>query len=143
MFRFSLTLFFFIIIPIFLIIQSRTNAFDENIRIRLKYKAHIMNGLATDKVPTRIHCYSKDDDLGAHLLWMKEEFRFEFTVDFWKKTHFWCDMGFGTNERTVDVFQTGIETHTCRSTGNCFWSMREDGIYFSNNDQSWVKKYDW
>lgn len=74
---------------------------------------------------------------------MKEEFRFEFTVDFWKKTHFGCDMGFGTNERTVDVFQTGIEIHTCRSTGNCFWSMREDGIYFSNNDQSWVKKYDW
>lgn len=49
MFRFSLTLFFFIIIPIFLIIQSPTNAFDENIRIRLKYKVHIMNGLATDE----------------------------------------------------------------------------------------------
>lgn len=89
------------------------------------------------KCQQRLIATQKDDDLGAHALWMKEEFCFEFTMHFWKRTHFWCDMGFGTNERTVDVFRTGIVRHSCR------FNEREDGIYFSINDQSRVKNFDW
>ncbi|KAJ0092725.1 hypothetical protein Patl1_26784 [Pistacia atlantica] len=135
--------FFIIFLIIFHNFQASTFAFDEDRLIRIKFKVHIINGLSSNENPLIIHCYSNDDDLGEHTLWMNNEFKFRFGNHVWRLTHFWCVMRCGLNKKTIDVFRSGVETKTCRRTGNCFWSAREEGFYFSNDNQSWVKRYDW
>ncbi|KAK6265923.1 hypothetical protein QUC31_016760 [Theobroma cacao] len=116
----------------------------DKLMVRLRYKVHILNGFADNAKPLIIHCHSRDDDLGEHTLWKDQEFRFKFIVHFVKTTHFVCDFNWGSKSLdNISVFKNDAETSSCRATGNCFWKAEEDGIYFSNNDQNWVKRFDW
>ncbi|KAJ0034068.1 hypothetical protein Pint_26185 [Pistacia integerrima] len=136
--------FLLIIFPIiFQIFQTPTLAFDEDKFRLFTYTVHIINGLNNNDNPLIIHCYSNDDDLGEHALWMKNEFKFLFGEHMFKFTHFWCVMRLGLKKKTIDVFRTGYESVYCHYTGNCFWSTREDGFYFSNDNESWLKRYEW
>lgn len=112
--------------------------------LSLKCRVHIMNDLSNNDEPLIIHCHSNDDDLGEHTLWMKNEFSFQFRENVWRYTHFWCSMRIlNSKETTVDVYRAYHETDKCQDTGNCFWSVREDGFYFSNDQKSWEKRYNW
>ncbi|KAJ0091863.1 hypothetical protein Patl1_26797 [Pistacia atlantica] len=139
--HFSLLVIFLII---FHISQAPALAYDEEIIIlRFKYKVHIINGFTSNENPLITHCKSKDNDLGEHVLWMNNEFMFKFRKNIFGTTCFWCDMRHGSAQKTIDVFRVGHESNKCHGTGNCFWSVREDGFYFSDNNQSWIKMYDW
>ncbi|KAJ0034069.1 hypothetical protein Pint_26184 [Pistacia integerrima] len=108
------------------------------------YRVHIINGFSNNDNPLIIHCYSKDDnDIGEHVLWMNNEFKFKFKKNIFGTTRFWCDMRHGSTQKTIDVFRVGHESNKCHDTGNCFWSVREDGFFFSVDNQSWNKMYDW
>ncbi|KAB2031958.1 hypothetical protein ERO13_D05G318200v2 [Gossypium hirsutum] len=116
----------------------------DNLVIRFRYKVHIINGLPDNAKPLELSCHSNDDDLGHHTLWKDQEFRFKFGIHFWKKTHFVCNFSWGSKSlNDITVFVNEVETRTCRETGNCFWKVETDGIYFSNNDQNWEKRFNW
>lgn len=139
--NFSFFLFFLVI---FHFSQSLIQADDEEkFVIRWKYKVHIINGYANNDNPLIIHCKSRDDDLGEHTLWMNNEFLFKFRKDFFVTTAFWCGFIHGSSRKVIYVFRIDYESNFCRATGNCFWSVREDGFYFSNDNKSWVKRYNW
>ncbi|KAJ0091862.1 hypothetical protein Patl1_26796 [Pistacia atlantica] len=137
--------FFFIFFPtVFHISQSLALAFDEDKLIfRMIYRVHIINGFSNNDNPLIIHCYSKDDDLGEHSLLMNDEFKFKFGRNVWTVTRFVCDMRSGLKSKKIIVFLMGDEGKRCRGTGHCFWSIRDDGFYFCNDNKSWVKRYDW
>ena len=117
---------------------------SEDILVRLRFKVHILNGFANNAKPLIIHCHSNDDDLGQHTLWNNQEFRFKFIVHFVKTTHFVCNFNWGSKSlEDITVFKNAVETKTCKKTGNCYWKALEDGIYFSNKNQSYLKKYSW
>lgn len=110
--------------------------------IRFKCKVHVINGFGTNKNPLVIHCRSKDDDLGEHSLWLKDEFEFKFGVSFILGTRFWCSMQCGAKNRTIDVFGE-TEYGLCSNTGNCFWKPYERGILFSVDNTNWRERYYW
>ncbi|XVF38100.1 hypothetical protein REPUB_Repub20aG0069000 [Reevesia pubescens] len=116
----------------------------DKVIFRFRYKVHILNGFANNAKPLIISCHSNDDDLGVHTLWKNQQFRFEFIIHFVKTTHFVCNFNWGSKSLpNISVFLNTVETDTCKATGNCFWKAAEDGIYFSNNDQNWEKRFDW
>ncbi|KAJ0091855.1 hypothetical protein Patl1_26798 [Pistacia atlantica] len=139
--------FLVIFLIIFHISQAPALACNEEVVIiRFKYKVHIINGFTSNENPLIAHCKSKDNDIGEHVLWMNNEFKFEFKKNIFGTTRFWCDMRHGSVQKTIDVFRVGHESYEsvyCHYTGNCFWSTREDGFYFSNDNESWLKRYEW
>ncbi|OMP09182.1 Plant self-incompatibility S1 [Corchorus olitorius] len=115
---------------------------------RLRYKVHILNGFEDNAKPLLLHCRSEDDDLGNHTLWKGNEFRFKFRLHWIKITHFTCNFDWASKKLDdITVFKDGrdgeAESSKCADTGNCFWKAAVDGLYFSTNNQHWVKKFDW
>ncbi|KAL5781292.1 hypothetical protein ACOSP7_006321 [Xanthoceras sorbifolium] len=113
------------------------------ISIYPKYTVHIMNNFSSNQNPLKMHCWSNDDDLGEHTLWMKNEFYFSFREKFFGWTHFWCEMHHGTQVKTFDVYSTRTRAFKCPSTFNCYWSVRDDGFYFSDDLEKWDKYIGW
>ncbi|OMP09171.1 Plant self-incompatibility S1 [Corchorus olitorius] len=114
--------------------------------VRLKFKVHILNGFEDNAKPLLVHCRSKNDDLGNQILWKGKEFQFEFRIHWFKTTHFTCNFDWASKKLDdITVFKNDqhAESYACVATGNCFWKAAMDGLYFSNNDQNWVKKFDW
>ncbi|OMP09174.1 Plant self-incompatibility S1 [Corchorus olitorius] len=124
--------------------EPDSDAAEDGRLVRLRFKVHITNGFPNNVHPFIATCRSHDDYLGTHTLWKNGEFRFKFMVHFWKTTHFTCNVTWGPKSlENISVFKNGVETRSCKRTGNCFWKGQEDGIYFCNNNQSYFKKYSW
>ncbi|KAF8025244.1 hypothetical protein BT93_F2170 [Corymbia citriodora subsp. variegata] len=102
---------------------------------------HIINNLSNDM---GLHCQSADDDLGTQLLHQGEEQMIRFRMHFFKSTLFFCDTqrwGGGAPSKHFDVFEESRDKHRCG--GDCKWSLRDDGIYFSNDDTNWNREFTW
>lgn len=133
-----LSCFFVIFLISFHISQAPTLAID----FCWKFRVHIINALSHDIL--NLHCYSYNDDLGEHTLGVGGDFTFKFGQSPIYVTRFWCDMKYGSSHSTtVDVWTAKIGDKHCCHTRECFWSVREDGFYLSDNNQSWVKWYNW
>ena len=95
-----------------------------------------------------VHCKSKDDDLGDHLLKVDEQYLWEFKENIISTTRFWCTFTTSSNKRIVmDVFWP--ETHhwlayRCNNY-SCVWVAQDDGMYLTNIPESkreLVRKWD-
>ncbi|KAJ4845866.1 hypothetical protein Tsubulata_048166 [Turnera subulata] len=110
------------------------------------FRVDIIDGFSSNQQPLLLHCWSKDQDLGNHTLYIGGDFNFHFRVKFLIPpfTHFACDMDWGQRYlRNVEVFD---ETHTwkwCCKTEQCYWRAQDDGLFFSDDNSSYVKKYGW
>ncbi|EEF45215.1 S-protein homolog 21 [Ricinus communis] len=111
-----------------------------------RYHVHIINDLTRHTL--NVHCKSKDDDLGPHLLQLGEEFHFTFRVNFWGTTLFWCNFKWGKNHggdyhifwyRDDLLYDCGYEQK------NCIWSARNSGMWLMNipDGIQFYKRYDW
>ncbi|KAJ0034315.1 hypothetical protein Pint_26174 [Pistacia integerrima] len=134
-------LFFFIFLISFLLSQSPTLSF--HLYFCWRFRVHIINNLSLNNLV--IHCFSYDDDLGRHELWWGEEFTFKIGQRAVGDTRVQCNVTkFGSNHITsIDVFTNGIADKHCCKTRQCYWSARDDAIYFSNNDKNWNRWYNW
>ncbi|KAK3199682.1 hypothetical protein Dsin_023097 [Dipteronia sinensis] len=68
-----------------------------------------------------MHCWSHDDDLGVHMLWMDNEWQLKFGKEFLGRTHFACNMQHGNKEKTVDVYDSNNEELNCGGRRHCHW----------------------
>ncbi|KAL3749140.1 hypothetical protein ACJRO7_010261 [Eucalyptus globulus] len=104
----------------------------------IKRHVHIINDLPGDMM---LHCKSGDDDLGARTLHQGEEQVITFKMNFFGSTLFFCSARREWRFRSFDVFTEERDKYRCR--GDCKWSLRNDGIYFSNNGTAWDREYWW
>ncbi|KAE9587756.1 putative plant self-incompatibility S1 [Lupinus albus] len=74
---------------------------------------YIKNGL--DKgTPLTVHCKSKDDDLGVHVLKYDEEYKFQFEPSFNQNILFFCGFTWDSNLHRFDIYDQNKDVTICR-----------------------------
>lgn len=91
-----------------------------------------------------LHCKSRDNDLGRHNLGVGKKFTWNFKVNLFSSTLFWCYMRDQRGRHvSLDVFNArddGFLYGKCwEDYHNCIWSVRDDGIYIMN---TWDEKFE-
>ena len=112
------------------------------------YTVFIRNAFNNNDDPLVMHCWSHDDDLGVHTLWMDNVWHWKFGNKILLRTHFVCNMKHGNKEKTIDVYDTyNNELNKelrCDGSMFCRWIVRDDGFYFfSEKRLNIIKIYDW
>ncbi|TXG72693.1 hypothetical protein EZV62_001272 [Acer yangbiense] len=106
-----------IIIILLVVLMAQTQPASSEISLNPKYTVRITDGFDNNDDPLVIHCWSHDDDLGVHTLWMNNDWHWEFGNKFMGRTHFVCNMKHGTKEKTVDVYDTYNNDLKCERCG--------------------------
>ncbi|OVA18543.1 Plant self-incompatibility S1 [Macleaya cordata] len=106
----------------------------------------VYNELDTN-TPLTIHCKSKDDDLGEHTLSFDQNWNWDFSINIWKTTLFWCNMWWhDSNGQLIQASHDAYSAkrdwrHYCR--GNCIWSIRKDGWYYGDQYKQETLMFTW
>ncbi|MCD7469538.1 hypothetical protein HAX54_008642 [Datura stramonium] len=113
-------------------IVMMTNALKFNPTITERF----INGLPKNTPVLKVHCQSKDDDVGVRTLKVGEKFDFSFHQNFLGNTHFYCKFEWGSKSNTFDVFYK--QKSPCRfklfkADIYCTWLMRDSGIFFARS----------
>ncbi|KAL7229843.1 hypothetical protein ACSBR2_008405 [Camellia fascicularis] len=108
---------------------------------------HIINSLPANSKPLLARCQSRDDDFGMHTLTNGQEFYWRFYINFFGSTLFFCHFYWDTKDVSQVVFDNRIFENYCQTPhthdDNCYWSVRSDGFYLSDDNSTWSKQYDW
>ncbi|GAV59088.1 Self-incomp_S1 domain-containing protein, partial [Cephalotus follicularis] len=87
-----------------------------------------------------IHCKSKDDDLGEHVLSHDDSFRWHFIVNFSRTTLFFCGFTSQYGRGVYDIVKARRDMERC---SQCLWEVKEDGVHgYKDNattDDIWYK----
>ncbi|GAV73275.1 Self-incomp_S1 domain-containing protein, partial [Cephalotus follicularis] len=73
-----------------------------------------------------IHCMSKDDDLGVHVLSRGDSFGWCFIVNFWRTTLFFCGLTSQYGNGVYDIVKTRKDMERC---SQCLWEFKENGVH--------------
>ncbi|GFP98292.1 hypothetical protein PHJA_001973100 [Phtheirospermum japonicum] len=108
-----------------------------------EYAVHVINKLPPNSAPLKLHCASKDDDLGNHTLPINQDYNWSFCNNIIYDTLFFCRLRWESKEKAFDVFESKWRSKC--DTLYCYWMAKDDGIYFSKVDdlRSFTKEYDW
>ncbi|KAF8406895.1 hypothetical protein HHK36_006016 [Tetracentron sinense] len=94
-----------------------------------------------------IHCKSKDDDLGVHVLPVDGMLQWSFTNNFFHTTLFWCDIQWERSpggdwvRGSFNIYRSHRDIDRCGT--NCLWYVKEDALYSPNMDGDWEPIYLW
>ncbi|GER25020.1 plant self-incompatibility protein S1 family [Striga asiatica] len=88
-------------------------------------------------------CQSKDNDLGYHTLNFRQKYHWEFKLNFWGSTLFFCHFYWNGKQQVFDVFNGRKDHFTVIN-----WVVKEDGFYKVVGKVNWedkdlVKAYSW
>ena len=81
-----------------------------------------------------VHCKSKDDDLGAHVLLNNQYYEFKFRINFGGTTLYFCGLTWVGGTGSYDLFRASRDSLRCAS--KCVWRARNDGIYGYQDDKT-------
>ncbi|KAL7177393.1 hypothetical protein ACSBR2_030700 [Camellia fascicularis] len=99
------------------------------------YEVHIINDLPTNShFFLLVRCQSKDDDFGMHKLESGEEFCWRFKPNIIKTTLFFCHFYWDTKDAIFNVYDRKLDDDYCYKFNTCYWSVRDDGFYFSGDN---------
>ncbi|CAL9213712.1 unnamed protein product [Arabidopsis halleri] len=74
--------------------------------------------------PLTIHCKSKQDDLGPHVVPFRQEYHFKFQPNLWKSTLFFCSFQWANQFKRFDIFDAQRDQDVC---DQCHWEIKPDG----------------
>ncbi|KAK8618230.1 hypothetical protein V6N13_132230 [Hibiscus sabdariffa] len=124
-------------------------AVSENTMFK-NYHIHVVNDLplfrSRAKVPQfYLRCKSGDRDIGDKAMLKGEHYTWDTKVNLFRTTLFFCNARWVNYKRiTFDAFRASRDEDRCEEYHNsCMWSVRSDGIYFSNNNVTWTNEYPW
>uniref|UniRef100_A0A7N0UH66 S-protein homolog n=1 Tax=Kalanchoe fedtschenkoi TaxID=63787 RepID=A0A7N0UH66_KALFE len=87
----------------------------------------------------KVHCKSKNDDMGEHTLWNGMHTTFSFRW-FWSKTFFWCDVFWNNRWVVFDAYVHSRDVNRClKNHCDCKWAITSKGPCFWNQE---TQKYD-
>ncbi|KAK8501910.1 hypothetical protein V6N13_023308 [Hibiscus sabdariffa] len=74
-----------------------------------------------------------------------QDYTWDTKINFLHTTLFFCNARWvGRKRMSFDAFTVGRDEQRCLHYHNsCMWSVREDGIYFSQNNATWEYSYRW
>lgn len=106
-----------------------------------RFNVYVFSNLPLGTPLLRVHCASKNDDLGYHTLASNENFTWNFCEGLFKNTLYFCHLWWGDKQKQFDSFKSNW--HFFRHD-TFSWFARTDGIY-SNSEGSddVIKRYDW
>lgn len=115
------------------------------------FTVRVENDINIDNAPPlRVHCASKDDDLGYHTLGRSVYIHWEFRENFFWSTLFFCHFWWGQKQRAFEVFNSNWHEFCDDPNGRhennlCFWLVRPDGFYFNNSliNPRFERKFTW
>ncbi|CAK7339001.1 unnamed protein product [Dovyalis caffra] len=90
-----------------------------------KYHVHVINGLSSSNV-LKVHCQSKDDDLGEHALAASAETSWTFRMNILGTTLFWCGMNWASGHGSFKVFWRDDDILGRCNYKECFWIAKDD-----------------
>ncbi|KAK7374276.1 hypothetical protein VNO80_07704 [Phaseolus coccineus] len=86
---------------------------------------YITNNLE-GKEDLNIHCKSKDDDLGQHVLHINQDFKISFEPNYFFGTLFFCSFEWGNGPLLhFDVYDQSRDYYKCDD--DCTWYVKKDG----------------
>ncbi|KAJ8759238.1 hypothetical protein K2173_006758 [Erythroxylum novogranatense] len=74
-----------------------------------------------------IHCKSKDDDLGSHVIEVGKSYEWKFRINFWSTTLFFCNTYWKDKFIGFNAFDAKRDSTRCDWV--CIWDGFEDGLY--------------
>ncbi|KAM3327900.1 hypothetical protein P3S68_033362 [Capsicum galapagoense] len=130
-----------IILFMLLFIFPLDNFISANCFIDKQFHVQVIDDLPPDSSQLKVHCASKDNDLGDQFLFStKKDFTWSFCEDFFNRTLYFCHFWWGTKESTFDVFN---DPRNCihdgpdvEGTTKCVWTVRSDGFYLGYYDNN-------
>ncbi|KAA0026186.1 hypothetical protein IC582_002119 [Cucumis melo] len=118
---------------VFLVVSTLALAHSKPLS---SWEIHIKNGLSNGQA-LFVQCKSKDSDLGKQTLSTGAEFKWNFKVNIWDTTLFWCYLRKPNgHELKFDAFWVEKKTEWLRvkCDGNiCNWTVEDNGIYLKDN----------
>lgn len=105
-----------------------------------KIEVYIISRVPKAPTSLQIHCQSKDDDLGTHILDQDRIFSWRFNPNFIQTTLFFCSFKWGSKFKSFTVYDRDID-YKCGD--NVYWEARTDGFYLSGDAATWEKYNFW
>lgn len=88
-----------------------------------------------DPIDLVVHCKSKDDDLGEHIIRHGGQYNWSFKENFWRTTLFWCNFWSKYGHASGQVFWPETQSWLSSRCENniCAWvAAGDDGISLAN-----------
>ncbi|PIN25337.1 hypothetical protein CDL12_01920 [Handroanthus impetiginosus] len=111
---------------------------ERKFSIWAKTIVRVYNNLGKD-IDLNLHCKSKDDDLGVHLLRNGDCFEWKFHPNIIGTTLFYCDMKWQNVTGDFDIYVAQRDEERCL---NCVWQVSQDGVRGYNEEgveQIWFR----
>ncbi|XP_058202565.1 S-protein homolog 24-like [Rhododendron vialii] len=94
----------------------------------------------------RIHCLSKENDLGEHALVYGQEYYWEVTVPSNSTDYprYFCGFTSGSKKQFLVVYDAKVDP-SCKNNDKheCYWFVSEQGFFFSNVGKDYRKIAGW
>ncbi|KAF5941821.1 hypothetical protein HYC85_019463 [Camellia sinensis] len=109
-----------------------------------RYDVYVINGFKNNSsLPLVIWCASGEDDMGGRALQEGDDFSWSLKTKLWGTTLFSCTMKWDRLRKRFSAFQVQRDSHRCAPLRKCFWLVKEDGFYFSNDGLNYKKDFSW
>ncbi|KAL3536019.1 hypothetical protein ACH5RR_004480 [Cinchona calisaya] len=116
----------FMMVLVLVLIQSQS--FLEKVHVT------VINGLGNGRIMS-IHCQSRDDDLGNHILPDGHATEWSFRVNIWGTTVFYCDVTWiDSSMHHFDAYSHRRDHNRCKR--DCIWMIKDDGHLYAHNPDS-------
>ncbi|TMW94060.1 hypothetical protein EJD97_010781 [Solanum chilense] len=116
-----------------LLIAPLNLSFAKKCVFSQKYEVHVINKLPANSSKLRLHCASKNTEIGDQILPINGDLNWSFCESFLDTTLYFCHFWWGPKDKSFDVFDD--PTYCVKNGKNpnvlkyCKWEVREDGFY--------------
>ncbi|KAK8512674.1 hypothetical protein V6N13_082791 [Hibiscus sabdariffa] len=81
-----------------------------------------------------VHCKSKDDNLGTHVLAYRQHYDFSFHRHIFRETLFFCGMQWNGTVYRFDIYDQDRDDFCCKK--HCEWNVHRGGACMFNRETS-------
>ncbi|CAL0311195.1 unnamed protein product [Lupinus luteus] len=120
----------FMFLQLFLLV-SLMSLSEGQLPLRPKKTVHIINSLA-NSINLKVHCKSKDNDLGFHDVTFGNIYKFEFGPNIFGTTLFFCTFQWNDKVHTVTVYNAATDDKRCMK--NCYWIVQQNQVCTKGDD---------